>query len=147
MSSLTSAWGPWSRHSNGHYREACSSSLKADFKWRSVGKFSYWLPGLLLPLLYFVFIFRSGPARMTVSCYTLPIDTGVGKLFLDKSPHHAHRVLTCLFLFLFNNETVRGKISNKWSSSVFINSYQSPCHPQMGGKPLQVTSFCCGNYC
>ena len=78
-----------------------------------MGKFSPGLPGLLLTLVYFVFVFSFGPARMTLLHYTLPIDAGLGKLFLAAVLNPAPRALTCLFLLLFNSEVIRGRIPNK----------------------------------
>ena len=46
---------------------------------------------------------------MRILCYTSPVDTNLGKLFLAKVLNPAPRALTCLFLLLFHSETTKGQ--------------------------------------
>lgn len=46
---------------------------------------------------------------MRILCYTSPVDTKLGKLFLAEVLNPAPRALTCLFLLLFHSETTKGQ--------------------------------------
>ena len=46
---------------------------------------------------------------MRILCYTPPVDTKLGNLFLAKVLDPAPRALTSLFLLLFHSETTKGQ--------------------------------------
>ena len=73
-----------------------------------MGSFFLLVSWSAVTLVYFVYIFSFGLARMRILCHTSPTDTDFGKLFLAKVLNPAPRALTCLFLFLLHSETIKG---------------------------------------